>query len=104
MPQGVENKTGKDGFMPNGNFTFTDNFTNPALDYRWIGVRGPREEFVSISSKGMEIKPFAANIKELKPTSTLFYRQQHRHFSATTTLSYKPQSNQELAGLVCYQK
>ncbi|WP_281682014.1 glycoside hydrolase family 43 protein, partial [Zunongwangia profunda] len=26
MPEGVENNTGKDGFFPNGNFTFTDDF------------------------------------------------------------------------------
>ena len=47
-PKGVENKTGKDGYFPNGNFTFTENFTSPQLDYRWIGLRGPREEFISV--------------------------------------------------------
>lgn len=104
MPKGVtENKTGKDGFFPNGNFTFTENFTAAKLDYRWIGLRGPREKFISITSKGLQITPFEVNIKEIKPTSTLFYRQQHNTFSFLTTLDYKPVSEKDLAGIVCLQ-
>ena len=104
MPKGVaENKTGKDGFFPNGNFTFNDNFTSSKLDYRWIGLRGPREKFTAITKKGLQINPFETNIKELKPTSTLFYRQQHNTFSLTTTIDYKPKSDKDLAGLVALQ-
>ncbi|HEY8513503.1 MAG TPA: glycoside hydrolase family 43 protein [Cyclobacteriaceae bacterium] len=103
MPAGVENKTGKDGFFPNGNFTYTENFTSEKLDYRWIGLRGPREAFIARTKKGLAINPIDANIKELKPTSTLFYRQQHNSFSFTTTLEYKPNSSKDLAGIVCLQ-
>ena len=103
MPNGVENKTGQDGFVPNGNFTITDNFTSEKLAYRWIGLRGPREAFISTTKKGLQINPFDTNIKELKPTSTLFVRQQHNSFSFTTTLEYKPKSTKELAGIVAYQ-
>jgi alpha-N-arabinofuranosidase len=104
MPQGVtENKSGKEGFFPNGNFTFNDNFTADKLDYRWIGLRGPREKFITTSKKGLTITPFETNIKELKPTSTLFYRQQHNTFSFTTTIEYKPKSDKELAGVVALQ-
>lgn len=104
MPRGVENKAGKDGFFPNGNFVFTDNFSLKNLDYRWIGLRGPREEFISITPKGLQIKPFESNIKELRPTSTLFYRQQHNSFTVIVTMDYIPKSNKDLAGIVCYQK
>lgn len=104
MPQGVtENKTGKEGFFPNGNFTFNDNFTSSKLDYRWIGLRGPREKFIATSKKGLSITPFETNIKEMKPTSTLFYRQQHNSFSLTTTIEYKPKSDKDLAGVVALQ-
>lgn len=104
MPQGVtENKTGKDGFFPNGNFTFSDDFTSGKLDYRWIGLRGPREEFISTSKNGLQIKPFAANIKQVAPTSTLFYRQMHNSFSYTVTVDYKPESEKDLAGIVALQ-
>ena len=104
MPQGAtENKTGKEGFFPNGNFTFNDNFTSSKLDYRWIGLRGPREKFITTSKKGLQINPFDTNIKEMKPTSTLFYRQQHNSFSLTTTIDYKPKSDKDLAGVVALQ-
>ncbi len=104
LPKGVENKTGKDGFFPNGNFKFEDNFASDSLDLRWIGLRGPREKFISIAKKGgLQITPFTTNINEMKPTSTLFYRQQHSSFSAATTLTFKPKAENELAGLTCYQ-
>lgn len=103
MPAGVTNQTGKNGFFPNGNFTFTENFTSQKLDYRWIGLRGPRENFSAVSKKGLEITPFEVNIKEMKPTSTLFYRQQHNAFSFTASVDYKLQSEKDLAGIVCLQ-
>ena len=103
LPNGVENKTAQDGFVPNGNFTITDNFTSDKLDYRWIGLRGPREAFISTTKKGLQINPFNTNIKELKPTSTLFVRQQHNSFSFTTTLEFKPKSEKDLAGVVALQ-
>nr|WP_315256873.1 glycoside hydrolase family 43 protein [uncultured Flavobacterium sp.] len=103
MPNGAENKAGKDGFFPNGNFTFEENFTSNTLDYRWIGLRGPRENFISVTKKGLQINPFPVNIKELKPTSTLFYRQQHNSFTFATTIDYKPASEKDLAGITCLQ-
>src|SRR5690606_28634071 len=53
--------------------------------------------------KGLQINPFDTNIKELKPTSTLFYRQMHNAFSYTTTMQYKPNSEKDLAGIVALQ-
>ncbi|MGB3776567.1 MAG: family 43 glycosylhydrolase, partial [Leeuwenhoekiella sp.] len=104
MPAGVtENKTGQDGFLPNGNFTYTENFKADTLDYRWISLRGPREDFISMTKKGLQIDPYAVNIKEKQPTSALFYRQQHNSFSFSTTLQYKPGSEKDLAGITCLQ-
>ena len=103
MPEGVENQTTKAGFFPNGNFMYAENFASEKLDHRWIGLRGPREAFISQAKQGLRIDPFETNIKELKPTSTLFYRQQHSRFSFTTTMEYKPGSEKDLAGIVCLQ-
>lgn len=103
MPAGTKNQTGENGFFPNGNFTFTDDFTSDKLDYRWIGVRGPREDFISVTKNGLAIHPFKVNMKEVKPTSTLFHRQQHNAFQATVTMDYTPKSETDLAGIVCYQ-
>jgi enterochelin esterase-like enzyme len=103
MPEGVENKTGKDGFFPNGNFTFTENFVSEKLDYQWIGMRGPREDFIQVISGRLQIKPFDTNIKAVAPISALFQRQMHITFSATATMNYTPGTEKDLAGLVCYQ-
>jgi xylan 1,4-beta-xylosidase len=104
MPAGATNQTGQNGFLPNGNFTFTDNFSAPRLDHKWIGVRGQRENFTTISKEGLRINPYPLTIKATEPTSTLFQRQQHASFDATVTLKYLPRSEKDLAGLVCYQK
>ncbi|MGC9341209.1 MAG: family 43 glycosylhydrolase, partial [Bacteroidales bacterium] len=103
MPEGVKNEIGTKGYFPNGNFTFTEEFDSKKLDYRWIGVRGPREEFISLTEKGLQIKPFDTNIKAVAPTSTLFHRQMHRNFTASISLEYQPESEKDLAGIVCYQ-
>lgn len=103
MPKGVENKTGIDGFIPNGNFIFEDALTDKNLDFRWIAMRSARENFVSVSKKGTKIGAFATNIKAKAPISALFQRQQHASFDMNVTLDYKPKSTKELAGLTCYQ-
>jgi len=104
MPAGVtENKTGKEGFFPNGNFTFSDDFTSGKLDYRWIGLRGPREDFITVTREGLQVNPFTTHIKEVKPTSTLFMRQMHRTFSFAVDMNYKPASEKDLAGIVALQ-
>ena len=103
VPKGVTNTNGENGFFPNGNFTFEDDFSSEKLDYSWIGLRGPREAFISKTDKGLQITPFKTNIKELKPTSTLFRRQQHNSFSFTATFEYEPGSEKDLAGLTCLQ-
>lgn len=103
MPEGIENNTGKKGFVPNGNFTYKEDFSSEKLDLRWIGLRGEREAFIAKSKKGLQINPFETNIKELKPTSTLFLRQMHKAFSYEVEMNYSPESEKDLAGLVALQ-
>ena len=54
MPEGVTNKTGQDGFIPNGNFTYEEDFSADKLDHRWIGLRGTREAFIMQTKKGLD--------------------------------------------------
>ncbi|WP_460767802.1 glycoside hydrolase family 43 protein [Niabella terrae] len=104
LPEGTKNLTGQDDYFPNGNFKFADNFTAPALDYRWIAMRGPRESFIVQSVKGgVAIKPYTENIKALAPIAALFHRQQHAGFESSVTMSYQPRSADDLAGITCYQ-
>lgn len=104
MPAGVVNQSGQRDFLPNGNFTYTDELKASPLHQRWIGVRGPRENFISTTSEGLKINPMPVTIKAMEPTSTLFCRQQHASFEATVKIRYNPQSEKHLAGIVCYQK
>ena len=64
----------------------------------------PVKNFISIGENGLQITPYATDITEARPTSTLFFRQQHNCFTASVNLQYKPTAENELAGMVCYQK
>lgn len=103
LPNHATNETGKNGFLPNGNFTFEDALTDKNLDFRWIAMRGPRESFISTQKNGVKVAAYATNIKDKAPISALFHRQQHSSFEANVTLDYQPKSEKELAGLTCYQ-
>lgn len=103
LPAGVQNQTGQNGFLPNGNFTYTDKLTDKNLDFRWIAMRGPRESFITVTKNGVKVNPFATNIKALAPVSALFHRLQHESFETSVTLDFKPKSEKELAGITCYQ-
>ncbi|WP_137904320.1 glycoside hydrolase family 43 protein [Chryseobacterium sp. 2VB] len=103
MPQGVQNQTGQTGFFPNGNFTYNDKLTDKNLDFRWIAMRGPRENFITATKNGVKVNPMETNIKALAPISSLFHRLQHEDFETSVTLDYKPKSEKELAGITLYQ-
>jgi len=103
MPQGAQNQTGKNGFFPNGNFTYNDKLTDKNLDFRWIAMRGPRENFITATKNGVKVNPMETNIKALAPISSLFHRLQHEDFETSVTLDYKPKSEKELAGITLYQ-
>ncbi|MFC4164172.1 glycoside hydrolase family 43 protein [Epilithonimonas zeae] len=103
MPQGVQNQTGQNGFFPNGNFTYNDKLTDKNLDFRWIAMRGPRENFITTTKTGVKVNPMETNIKALAPISSLFHRLQHEDFETSVTLDYKPKSEKELAGITLYQ-
>ncbi|MCA6065934.1 glycoside hydrolase family 43 protein [Chryseobacterium sp. RG1] len=103
MPDGVKNLTQQNGYFPNGNFTFTDNLKNSSLDDRWIAMRAPKENFISLTKNGVKINSFSTNIKAKAPVSALFHRQQHASFETTVSLDFKPKSEKDLAGITCYQ-
>lgn len=103
LPAGVQNQNGQNGFFPNGNFTYNDKLTDKNLDFRWIAMRGPRENFITATKNGVKVNPMETNIKALAPVSSLFHRLQHEDFETSVTLDYKPKSEKELAGITLYQ-
>lgn len=86
------------------NWTFNDSFSKFPLDYRWIAMRGPREEFISQAKNGgLVITPSQNRITDLAPISALFHRQQHINYTAETTLKFTPNTPTAEAGLCLYQ-
>ncbi len=103
LPQGVTKIKEEEEYFPNGNFCINENFTSTNLDFRWIGLRGPREKFINSTKNGLKIIPFSSNLKEIKPTSTLFHRQQHSDFSVSVDMDFRPENSNECAGITFYQ-
>src|SRR5690606_15269757 len=59
--------------------------------------------FSQLSNEGLRIKPLDVSIKEKKPISALFYRQQHNSFSTEVEMDYQPSSEKDFAGITCLQ-
>ena len=51
LPEGVENKTGEDGYFPNGNFTFSDDFKADTLDYQMDWFKRSERSFYGKNQK-----------------------------------------------------
>ncbi len=101
--QGIE--TPKEQYLPTGNFTWEDTFADKKLDYRWIFLRTPIEEWYSFpeNSNGVILQLRDANLREIKQPSFLACRQQHHTMSLETNLKFEPQRNSDLAGLALFQ-
>lgn len=87
---------------PTGNITFTDNFREGNSPRRqWL--RNPERERYSFDRKGLTIEAAPVNIYGKDQPSAVFYRQYNTNFSASTTLDFTPQTEEELAGIVLMQ-
>lgn len=102
---GTENKRNSGEFFQSGNWTYNDTFNKWPLDYRWIAMRGPREEFIAQAPKaaGLAINPSSNKITDAAPISALFHRQQHSWYTVETELSFQPKTATAEAGLCLYQ-
>lgn len=103
LPKGVRNMAGTNGFLPKGNFSYTDNLTSDTLDYRWFGLRIPVDSVARHTKKGLQLIPNENNINIDKPLSAAWTRQIHKDFSFSTTMSYMPRNEKDLAGIACIQ-
>jgi alpha-N-arabinofuranosidase len=99
----VENKTGQDGFLPNGNWTYTDEFDESELSQRWLMLRTPDSTFYAFQDGALVLDKKAVSTKERKNPSLVGFRQQHITFSAQTDLQFVPENETDLAGMVCFQ-
>ena len=86
-----------------GNFVWRDDFETETLGMKWTFVRTPRKEWWQISDGKLFIEAVEANIYQIANPAFIAYRQQHLIFEAETEVSFNPQKENGLAGLVCYQ-
>jgi len=93
----------KENLNISGNFEWTDNFDTDKLDMRWNFIRTPREKCYELRNNQLELIPFNRSIKEMVNPSFVGIRQKHINFEAVTEIVFSPQSNTDIAGMVCFQ-
>jgi alpha-N-arabinofuranosidase len=86
-----------------GNFTWRDEFKGNKLGMRWLFIRTPRFDWWKLDNNGLRITPTADNIDQAGAPAFIGYRQQHTNFTVTTQIQFTPKTEQDIAGLVCYQ-
>lgn len=98
-----KNLSGGNAKYLTGNFTYVEDFNNPKLDYSWIYIRTPKEDFYTIENGALNIRPLPISIEEKKSPAAILHRQQHTDFDVETKLDYTPASINDFAGLTLFQ-
>jgi alpha-N-arabinofuranosidase len=86
-----------------GNFTFIDDFDAEELADYWTMLRTPREEWWELGDGYLKLKSRDDIISGYGNPSFIGRRQQHAYGSASTKMTYAPESAGDVAGLVAFQ-
>jgi xylan 1,4-beta-xylosidase len=88
-----------------GNFTIKDDFNAEILDANWLFLRTPIEKWFNLKDRkgflAMNLRP--ENCADSLNPSFIGHRQQHINSSATISLDFNPQLNNEKAGILIFQ-
>ena len=87
----------------NGNYTFKDEFINPALNDRYLFLRTPRETWHKTANGKLEINLRAETVAGKENPSFIGFRQPHLKGQATTSLLFQTKAENEKAGLLVFQ-
>ena len=99
----------KPGLQPNpealkGNFAWRDEFEKDTLHNRWIFIRTPPQKpWWTLKNGKLFIQSTGRTVYEVSHPAFIGARQQHLSFEIKTKLDFKPLSESDIAGLVCYQ-
>lgn len=94
---------GTDIYSLNGNFSECIRFTDK-LDYRWNMIRNPQTQWWEIKDSCLIITPQPISVRALSNPAFIGRRQQHLSFEASVEMSYIPQNETDMAGILCYRK
>ena len=86
-----------------GNFVYNQEFNEDKLDYSWIYIRTPHEDFYTTGDGALNIKPLPVSIEEKKSPAVVLRRQQHTDFDLETQLEFIPKTENDFAGLTLFQ-
>jgi alpha-N-arabinofuranosidase len=88
-----------------GNFKWRDEFDGDSLGARWLMLRTPPlHPWWQMAGGKLAIHSTGQTILEAKQPAFLAVRQQHLSFEAQTEMTYQPEREGDMAGLVLYQK
>jgi alpha-N-arabinofuranosidase len=86
-----------------GNFAVREEFDDATLGPQWLFVRTPHSQWWSIGAGELALTPRADRIGNTMQPSFVGRRFAHMHASATTRVSFAPQSSADEAGLMAVQ-
>jgi alpha-N-arabinofuranosidase len=88
-----------------GNISFTDNFDSDTLNLDWEFLRTPKEKWYSLKKKKgfLEMDLRAETCSEKVNPSFLGHRQQNLNCSASVSMDFIPENENEKAGLLIFQ-
>lgn len=89
----------------NGNYTWTDNFSGPALDPLWIMLRAPGHPWWRIDTEAgkLHVTPLPATLAGREHPALLARRVQHARFSTRIQVASLPSEENVSAGLALFQ-
>ncbi len=90
-------------FKNSGEYTFKADFNTEKLDFEWLFLRTPREQWYHISESSLQIKTRPESVSKLENPSFIGHRQQHKIGEVSTELTFMATSENEKAGLIVFQ-
>ncbi|MDB5192878.1 MAG: Alpha-N-arabinofuranosidase [Segetibacter sp.] len=87
-----------------GNFSYKEDFNDARLNMDWIFLRNVKEQWYNLTNrKGfLSIKVRRETAAGKMNPSFVARRQQHTTFTASTSIMFNPQTENEKAGLTCF--
>jgi xylan 1,4-beta-xylosidase len=86
-----------------GDFGYTDSFDGDSLGLSWMGIRDPQSSFYEVKNGALDLSCLAGLGDVNKVPSFVGRRQQHHIANFSTTVSFAPAAEGDLAGLAAIQ-
>lgn len=89
-------------YIPTGNYTYCEKFTQEKLPLNWLTLRVPTEQWWK-TGNGLTINLRSTKITDGKQPSFIGTRQRHHQFTIETTMNFIPENSKEFAGVALFQ-